>query len=61
MRTGPPRLVAAQFIGLVRGDLMMRTVLCVDESVDEREKQATVRVGVKAFLRAWGTIPEGRP
>jgi AcrR family transcriptional regulator len=53
LRTGPPRIVAAQFIGLVRGDLMMRAVLCVDDAASEREKQATVRMGVEAFCRAW--------
>ena len=54
LRRGPADVAAAQFIGLVRGDLMLRALLCVERVASARERQASVRAGVDSFCRAWG-------
>ena len=58
LRTGPPRIAAMQFIGLVRGDLMLKALLCVDAGASERERQNVLRHGVDTFCRSWCTGPE---
>jgi len=55
LRRGPAHVAAAQFIGLVRGDLMLRALLCVERVASSRERQASVRAGVESFCRAWAT------
>lgn len=55
LRSGSPHTAAAQFIGLVRGDLMLRALLCMDGGATEKEKQTSVRSGVDSFCRAWCT------
>ena len=60
LRKGPPRIAAMQFIGLVRGDLMLRALLCVDKETSERERHNVLRHGVDTFYRAWRTGAEQR-
>jgi len=56
LRKGPAHVAATQFIGLVRGDLMLRALLGIDRRgrAEEAEKRATVAAGVDSFWRAWG-------
>jgi hypothetical protein len=57
LRTGTTAHVAAQFIGLVRGDLMMRAVpVRRTTRPANAKKQATVRMGVEAFCRGLGRV-----
>ena len=58
LRTGPPHIAAMQFIGLVRGDLMLKALLCVDAGASERERHNVLRHGVDTFWRSWCTSPE---
>ncbi len=51
---GQPRLVAAQFIGIVRADMHTRTMFAVDESIWPESRAAVVEHGVDVFLRAYG-------
>jgi AcrR family transcriptional regulator len=51
---GPPALVAAQFIGLIRADLQTRAMLGVDENPNAEVRRTAVEAGVRAFLRAYG-------
>lgn len=50
---GPPALVAAQFIGLIRADLQTRAMLGVEENPTPQERRKVVESGLDAFLRAY--------
>jgi len=50
---GPPALVSAQFIDLVRGDLQTRAMLGVEKNPTPRVRRAVIKSGVNAFLRAY--------
>lgn len=54
---GNPRLVAAQFIGLIRADLQTRSMLGIDEDVRDTERAITVENGIDVFLRAYARLP----
>ena len=53
LRRADPQRAAQQFVGLVRGDLMLRALLCVDAAPDEASIASAVRDGVDTFLRAY--------
>lgn len=53
LRAGHPRRAAEQFVGLVRGDLMLRALLGVDERLSAAQKDSVLRAGVDAFRRAY--------
>ena len=53
LRRGAVDAATTQFIVLVRGDLMLRALLCVGPPVGATERQAAVRAGVDSFCRAW--------
>ncbi len=53
LRTAHPRRAGEQFIGLVRGNLQLRALMCVDEEVTEKEKSAIIKSGVDVFYRAY--------
>lgn len=57
LRRGPAGVAAAQFIGLVRGELMLRALIGHGRPATPRERQAAVRAGVEAFWRAWRRDP----
>ncbi len=48
-----PREAAEQFIGLVRGDLMLRALLAIDDKISDARQNQVVRSGVDAFYRAY--------
>lgn len=50
---GNSRLVAAQFIGLIRADLQTRSLFGIDEDMLAQERILCVETGVDAFLRAF--------
>jgi AcrR family transcriptional regulator len=50
---GNPRLVAAQFIGLIRADMQTRSLFGVDEEALRKEQALIVESGVDVFLRAY--------
>ena len=53
LRAGDPRRAAEQFVGLVRGDLMLRALLGVDDAATAQQRDAVVRAGVDTFWRAY--------
>ncbi len=53
LRQGPAHVAAAQFIGLVRGDLMMRALVGAGDSASPEDRRRAVRAGVDSFCRAW--------
>jgi len=53
LTAGPPTLVAAQFIGLIRADLQTQAMLGVEENPSPDVRRAVVDSGVAAFLRAY--------
>lgn len=53
LRTADPRRAAEQFIGLVRGDLMLCALLGVTDRVTASQKESVVRAGVDTFYRAY--------
>ncbi len=53
LRSGHARRAAEQFVGLVRGDLMLRALLGVHERPGADEKDSVLRAGVATFLRAY--------
>ena len=53
MRPGHPRRAAEQFIGLIRGDLMLRALLGVREVQSASQIDEVVRAGVEIFHRAY--------
>jgi AcrR family transcriptional regulator len=53
LREGPPNLLAAQFIGLIRADLQMRAMLGVGDAAGQEAWRAFAASGVDAFLRAY--------
>jgi len=60
LRRGDAHAAAAQFIGLVRADLMLRALVGFGRAATERERLSVVRAGVDTFWRAWrrrGTSP----
>ena len=59
LRRGPLAVATTQFIVLVRGDLMLRALLCVGPPADAAERQAAVRAGVDSFCRAWMSATTG--
>lgn len=58
LASGPPALVAAQFIGLVRADLQTRAMLGVNENPPPEERRRVLEQGLAAFLRAYA--PSGQ-
>lgn len=54
LRTAEPRLAAAQFIGLILGELQLRMLLRVGKPPSARARSSVVRDGVAVFLRAYG-------
>lgn len=60
LRRGPIEVATTQFIVLVRGDLMLRALLCVGPPVSEVERQSAVRAGVDSFCRAWMSVSTGQ-
>jgi AcrR family transcriptional regulator len=59
LRACEPRRAAEQFVGLVRGDLQLRAMLGLKESVGSAQQAAVVRAGVDTFCRAFLPSPEG--
>lgn len=59
LRSGHPRRAAEQFIGLVRGDLMLRALLGVDARLTAAQKDSVLSAGVDTFERAFR--PDARP
>jgi AcrR family transcriptional regulator len=59
LRTANPRRAAEQFIGLVRGDLMLCALLGVEDRITEEQKNAVARAGVDTFLRAYRRGTDG--
>jgi len=53
LRPAHPRRAAEQFVGLVRGDLMLRALLGISRSADAAEIDAIVASGVDTFCRAY--------
>jgi AcrR family transcriptional regulator len=53
MRSADPRGAAQQFVGLVRGDLMLRALLGMSASITDAERDVVVRAGADTFLRAF--------
>ncbi|MDE8344984.1 MAG: TetR/AcrR family transcriptional regulator [Acidocella sp.] len=53
LQHGNPRLVAAQFIGLIRADMQTRSLFGVDEDILRTERVLIVESGVDVFLRAY--------
>ncbi len=53
LRSADPRRAAEQFIGLVRGDLMLCALLGVTDRVTANQKDSVVRAGVDTFYRAY--------
>jgi AcrR family transcriptional regulator len=50
---GNPRDAAEQFVGIVRGDLMLRALLAIDDKASEAHQNQVIRSGVDAFYRAY--------
>jgi len=53
LRTAPTELAADHFINLVKSDLRLRALICVDGVVAEKEKKNRIRSGVDVFYRAY--------
>lgn len=53
LRRAPPRLAAAQFFGMLCGDLQLRALLGMGTAISRRERSLVVKSGVAAFLRAY--------
>jgi TetR/AcrR family transcriptional regulator, mexJK operon transcriptional repressor len=54
LRRAHPRRAAEQFVGLIRGDLQLRSMLGVEAGVAKSAIDAVIRSGVDTFLRAYG-------
>jgi hypothetical protein len=52
-----PREAAEQFIGLVRGDLMLRALLAMDDKTSEAHQNQVIRSGVDVFYQAYKPHP----
>jgi len=61
LRASDARRAAEQFVGLVRGDLMLRALLGVDERVTAQQRDSVVRAGVDTFYRAYRVDREATP
>ena len=53
LRPTHPRCAAEQFVGLVRGDLMLRALLGISRNSDVADTEAIVASGVDTFCRAY--------
>jgi AcrR family transcriptional regulator len=53
LQHGNPRLVAAQFIGLIRADMQTRSMFGMDEEALRSERVVVVESGLDVFLRAY--------
>lgn len=53
LRTANSKQAAEQFIGLVRGNLQLRALVCVGEPISDKEKKAIIASGVEVFYRAY--------
>jgi len=53
LRKADPRVVAEQFIDLVRGDLQLRALLGLRDGLAPRQIDAVIRRGVDTFYRAY--------
>jgi AcrR family transcriptional regulator len=54
LRRAHPRRAAEQFVGLVRGDLQLRSMLGVESGSAESTIETVLRSGVDTFYRAYG-------
>jgi len=53
LRSAHPRRAAEQFIGLIRGDLQLRALLALDDTLSKRHQDEVIRSGVDTFYRAY--------
>ena len=53
LRHEDPKLAAAQFFGLVLGDLQLKSLVGMAASITNQERDVVVTSGVAAFLRAY--------
>ena len=56
LRQGSAHVAAMQFIGLVRGDLMLRALLGLGHAASAEDRRRAVRSGVDSFCRAWAAV-----
>jgi TetR/AcrR family transcriptional regulator, mexJK operon transcriptional repressor len=54
LRRAHPRRAAEQFVGLIRGDLQLRSMLGVEADVAQTAFDTVLRSGVDTFYRAYG-------
>jgi TetR/AcrR family transcriptional regulator, mexJK operon transcriptional repressor len=54
LRRAHPRRAAEQFVGLIRGDLQLRSMLGVEADVAQAAFDTVLRSGVDTFYRAYG-------
>jgi AcrR family transcriptional regulator len=53
LRQASPRMAAAQFIGMILGDLQLRVLLHVGKPPGKRAREEAAEQGVDAFLRGY--------
>jgi len=53
LRAAHPRRAAEQFIGLIRGDLQLRALLALENTLSKRHQDEVIRSGVDTFYRAY--------
>jgi AcrR family transcriptional regulator len=57
LRSAHPRRAAEQFIGLIRGDLQLRALLALDDTLSKAHREEVIRGGVDTFYRAYRPDP----
>ena len=53
MRREDPRFAAAQYLGMIVGDLQLRAMIGVKDSGSEAHRKAVLESGIAAFFRAY--------
>ena len=56
MRREDARFAAAQFLGMIVGDLQLRAMLGVKDSGSEAQRKAVLESGLAAFFRAYDVV-----